>query len=127
MRPFGLWIDGRRAYTASNKEYSFLLALAPCVEFGAVHNLAFVAQRSHYGEDAVAFVECGKSLCRLANNLENNSDAVSLLVDVADGEGHALAFVVWYDDDKLSWFPRLGNPRCLDVHQDNVLGQLFAV
>ena len=117
VSPFHLRIDGRYAYAAGHEQEAHLLLL-----FGRCGNkLAGTAKGADDGVEAVALVHLAETTSAFAYHLVYDADAFVLGVDVADGQGHPLAFVDRDDDDKLSGLAATGNPRCLDFHQVNLV------
>ena len=122
VRPLCLRIDRSGAHTSGDEQDARCGRLAEGI---AVHYLGTVAKRSDNGEDAVAFTHRRQTLGRLAHNLIDDCHGVDRAVYVADCQRDTFAALVRDDDDKLARLSGFGDPRCLDVHQHDVLGELF--
>ena len=115
--PFHLRVDWRDAHAACHEEqpHGFLFLAGGGDEF------AGAPQGPHHGIDAFTLVHTAQPTSAVAHYLEYNVDAFELGVDVADGKRHPLAFVVGYDDYKLSGQSSLRHPRRSDLHQINLV------
>ena len=109
--------DGQhRGYTQS----------ATCADHRAIVLYASrVAQRAHHVSHRVANAQGAQFLRGQANHLHNECDGALLDVSTGNGQRHAFTFLVNAHDDKVASLAALGNQRCFNFEEENLLRELF--
>ena len=121
MQPLYLRIHRCGTDAARDEHNLFLLQFLDIL----IYQIRRTSKRSHEICERIPLLQGYHALCGSSHRLKYDRDRTGFPVIITDCERNTLPLLINLDNDKLSRFAILCNTRCLDIHQIDLVCQLF--
>ena len=122
FQPFYLWVNRSSPNSTGYKQH--LLILKGLKVF--MNKLRSASKRTCKVTETVSGFEFSHFHCRSSNFLENDCDCSCFSVIITDCQRNTFAFLVHFNDDKLTRLTVTCYTWCMNIHQINLISQFFS-